>query len=283
MKIPLTKPFFDEKEERAVIKVLRSGWIMQGSKVSEFEKRIANYLSVKYAVAVTSGTTALHLSMRVLDIKKGDEVIVPSLTFIASANCILYVGAEPIFADIDEKTYNIDPKDIERKITKKTKAVIAVHQIGLPAEMDEIRKICKDHKLFLIEDAACALGAEYKGKKVGGLSDLACFSFHPRKSITTGEGGLITTNNKNYYDELISLRSHGMINKNGEETYPLLGYNYRMTDLQASIGIEQFKKLELILKKRRKLAENAKRVVCQVDKFFKRIEFTFGRAYKRCL
>lgn len=277
MKIPITLPYFDKNEEKAVIGVLRSGWVMQGPKVAEFEKKIADYLDVKYAVAVTSGTTALHLSMSVLDLKKGDEVIVPSFTFIASANCVLYIGAKPVLADIDEKTYNIDPKDVERKITKKTKAIIAVHQIGLPAEMDEIKKICQKYKLFLVEDAACALGAEYKGQKVGGLSNLACFSFHPRKSITTGEGGLITTSNKDFHEKLVSLRSHGVAQKNGIETYPVLGYNYRMTDLQASLGVEQFKKLELIIAKRRQLAENYNRAFYNNPK----IEIPFVPKYMR--
>lgn len=256
MKIPLTLPYFDKEEEKSIIKVLHSGWVMQGPKVSEFEKKLSEFLGVKYVIAVNSGTAALHLSMLALDIKAGMEVIVPSFSFIASANCVLYTGAKPVFADIDEETYNIDPKEILKKITKKTKAVIAVHQIGLPAEMDEIRKICKNHKLFLIEDAACALGAEYKGKMVGGLSDLACFSFHPRKSITTGEGGLISTNNKELYEKLISLRSHGELKKDGREIYSSLGYNYRLTDLQAVLGLEQFKKLSWILNKRKELAQN---------------------------
>lgn len=256
MKIPLTFPYFDKSEEKALIEVLRSGWVMQGPKVLEFERNISEYLGVKHTVAVSSGTSALHLSMLVLGINKDDEVIVPSFSFIATANCILYVGAKPVFADIDDKTYNIDSKDILKKITKKTKAVIAVHQIGLAAEMDEIRAICKKYKLFLVEDAACALGAKYKGRKIGTFGDLACFSLHPRKSITTGEGGFITTNNKDLYKKLLCLRAHGVLKKDGKESYLLLGYNYRMTDIQASIGLEQLKKLETILNKRRILAEN---------------------------
>lgn len=259
MKISLTLPYFDKEEEKSIINVLRSGWIMQGPKVSELEKKVSEFLGVKYVVSVSSGTAALHLSMLALDIKEGMEVIVPSFSFIASANCVLYTGAKPVFADINEETYNIDPKEILKKITKKTKAVIAVHQIGLPAEMDEIRGICKKYNLFLIEDAACALGAKYKGKMVGGLSDLACFSFHPRKSITTGEGGLISTNSKDLYEKLISLRSHGEIKKDGHETYYSLGYNYRLTDLQAALGIEQLKKLDWIINKREELAQNYNR------------------------
>lgn len=263
MKIPISKPYISVEEEEACREVLRSGWIMQGPKVAAFEKAIAEYVGTPYAIAVSSGTAALHLSLLVLGIGNGDEVLVPSFSFIASANCILYVGAKPIFVDIDSKTYNIDPRDLEKKITGKTKAVITVHQIGLPAEMDAIKKICKTHKLFLIEDAACALGAEYKGKKIGSFGDLACFSFHPRKSITTGEGGMITTNNKTLYKKLQLLRSHGAMKKNGEEVFITLGFNYRLTDLQAAIGLMQFKKLPGILQKRLLLAK-------QYDEAFKK-------------
>lgn len=255
MTIPLTKPLFDREEEKAVIDVLRSGWIMQGAQVDFFEIELAAYVGSRYAVLVSSGTAALHLALLALGIAKNDEVITPSLSFIASANCILYVGATPVFADCDEQTYNIDPNDIEKKITSKTKAVIAVHQIGLPAEIDAIQTICKKHHLFFIEDAACALGSEYKGKKVGNFGDLACFSFHPRKSITTGEGGFITTNSKTLSERLKRLRSHGMSKEKEKETYRMLGFNYRLTDLQAAIGRAQLKKLDEILEKRKKLAE----------------------------
>lgn len=256
MKIPLCLPYFDKEEEKAVIKVLRSGWVMQGPKVAEFEEKIASYLGVKYAVAVTSGTAALHLSMIALGLRSYNEVIVPSLTFIATANCVLYVGARPIFAEVDPETFNIDPKDVEKKISKETKAVIAVHQIGLSAAVEELQKICKKHNLFLVEDAACALGSEYRGRKVGSFGDLACFSFHPRKSITTGEGGMVTTNSRDLYEKLCSLRNHGIMKKNDEEIFTDLGYNYRMTDLQASLGLAQFKKLENILEKRLALAKS---------------------------
>lgn len=254
MKIPLSKPYFDDEEVKAVSEVIESGWVMQGKKVEEFERMLANYIGVKYAVLVSSGTAALHLSMLALGISKGDEVIVPSFSFVASANCILYAGAKPVFADIDIKTYNIDPNDIGNKITKKTKAIIVVHQVGLSADMAPILEIAKKNNLTVIEDAACSLGAKYKGKNVGTFGKIACFSFHPRKSITTGEGGLIVTQDENIASLVKSLRSHGVEYNDGEK-FVRLGYNYRMTDLQAAMGIAQFRKLNQILKKKEKISK----------------------------
>lgn len=259
MKIPITIPSFTKEEEIAISNVLKSGWVMQGPKVEEFEKMIATYVGVKYAVAVSSGTTALHLALLALGIGDGDEVIVPSFSFIASANSILYTGAKPVFVDIDSKTYNLDPKDIERKITQKTKAIMVVHQVGLPAEMDEIMNIAKRKKLLVIEDAACSLGATYKGKQTGSIGDIACFSFHPRKNITTSEGGIITTNSFKVSELLKSLRNHGVVKKNNIEKYLYLGYNYRMTDICAALGLVQFKKFNIILKRKRDLAEKYNR------------------------
>lgn len=250
MHIPISKILLDQEEEREVVNVLRSGWVMQGPQVQAFEEEIAAYIGSRYAVAVSSGTAALHLALLALGIKKDDEVIVPSFSFVATANCILYVGATPVFADIDKKTFNIDPHDIEKKITQKTKAIIVVHQIGLSAAMDEIKQLCKRYELLLIEDAACALGAIFKGKKVGSFGDVGCFSFHPRKSITTGEGGIITTNSAKVASMIQSLRSHGAKTKNGKDYYEYLGYNFRLTDIQAAIGLMQFRKLEKILEKR---------------------------------
>lgn len=271
MNIPVTKPFFDQEEEQAVIKALRSGWIVQGPNVEEFENQIAQYVKAKYAVATSSCTTSLHLALLLAGIGPGDEVIVPSLTFIATANSILYCGATPIFADIDPQTYNIDPNDIKRKITKKTKAIIAVHQIGLSADIGKIKKLTHNsqptthNNIIIIEDAACALGAKYHGTYTGTLGDIATFSFHPRKAMTTGEGGMITTNNKKRVDKARVLRAHGMSLTDRErheaktiltEEYHKLGYNYRMTDLQAAIGIVQLRKFPSILKTRRRLALN---------------------------
>jgi dTDP-4-amino-4,6-dideoxygalactose transaminase len=266
MNIPITKPFIGKEEELAAVRVLRSGWLTQGARVLEFEKAAADYLSVKYAVATTSCTTSLHLALNALGLKNGDEVIVPSYTFIATANSVLYCAATPVFADVDERTYNLDPASIEKKITKKTKCIIPVHQVGLPCDMDSILKIARKHNLFVVEDAACALGAEYKGRKLGSLaSNAACFSFHPRKAVTTGEGGLIVTNDRNLAKKAQMLRNHGAsisafdrhkASRMSLESYPFLGYNYRMTDIQAAIGIEQLKKLEKIINRRRKLALN---------------------------
>lgn len=263
MKIPLQKPFFDKKEEIAVTQVLRSGWVTQGPKVEEFEQSICQYTGSKYAIAVTSCTTGLFLCLKMLGIGKGDEVIVPSFSFIATANVVVHAGATPVFVDIDPQTYNIDPKKIEGVVTSKTKAIIPVDQVGLPCDLDEIKKIAKKYKLEVIQDAACALGSIYKGQKVGSSSNLAVFSFHPRKPITTGEGGIIVTGNMRQAEELKILRHQGMsvsdvvrhkTKKIIKESYNVIGFNFRMSDLQAAVGVEQMKKLPLILKKRAALA-----------------------------
>lgn len=263
MKIPITKPYMDEREHKACFESIKTGWVSQGPRVAEFESLISGYVNVKYGIATTSCTSALHVALLTMGIKPGDEVIVPSYTFIATANSVLYTGAKPIFVDIDEKTYNIDPNKIEEKITDKTKLIMPVHQVGLPAEINTINQIAKKHNLKVLEDAACALGSEYENKKIGSINT-ACFSFHPRKSITTGEGGMIVTNDKQIEELARILRSHGASisdlarHKSDQvvfEEYPYLGYNYRMTDVQASIGIEQFKKLDYILKRRKELAK----------------------------
>ncbi|MFH1827135.1 MAG: DegT/DnrJ/EryC1/StrS family aminotransferase [bacterium] len=264
MKVPLQKIYFDTKEEKALINTLRSGWVTQGPKVAEFEKLVGDFVGAKYAIATSSATTALSLSLYALGIGPGDEVIVPSLSFIATANSILHVGAKPVFVDIDPKTYNIDPKKIEVLITNKTEAIIPVDQVGLPTDLEQVLKVARKHKLYVVEDAACALGSSYKGRKVGSFGDLACFSFHPRKIITTGEGGMILTNNKTWADSLKILRHHGMSisdlkrNKTTKtifEKYPVIGYNFRMSDLLATVGVEQMKKLPLFIHKRAQLAK----------------------------
>lgn len=262
-RIPLTKPYFTKDEEKEVIQTLRSGWIAQGPKVEAFEKEIADYIGVSYAVATSSCTTALHLALLLLGVRPGDEVIVPSFTFIATPNSVLYVGATPVFADVDRRTYNIDPKDILRKITARTRVIIPVHQVGLAAPMEEILTIAKKHDLFVIEDAACALGSRINGRHVGTFGEIGCFSFHPRKSITTAEGGMLVTNDKEIAHKARVLRAHGMSVSDRErhesktfidETYDVLGYNYRMSDIHASLGLAQMRKLNIILKKRAKLA-----------------------------
>ncbi|MEO5925036.1 MAG: DegT/DnrJ/EryC1/StrS family aminotransferase [Bryobacteraceae bacterium] len=262
--VPVARPSFGPAEENAVLEALRSGWVSQGPKVGEFEKRFAAYVGAPYAVAVSSCTTALHLALIAGGVKAGDEVLCPSLSFIATANCIVYAGATPVFVDIDETTFNIDPKKIEAAITPKTTAILAVHQIGLPAAMDEIAAIAKKHNLLLVEDAACGIGAEYNGKRIGAPhSTLACFSFHPRKILTTGEGGMITTSSEEMAARMRRLRQHAMsvsdLQRHGStkvitEVYDEVGYNYRMTDLQAAVGLVQLDKLETMLARRRDLA-----------------------------
>ena len=263
MKIPLAKPCLDEAEAQAAYDTVLSGWVTQGPKVAEFEDKFAKYVGSKYAVAVSNCTTALHLSMIVAGIKEGDEVICPSMSYIATANCITYVGANPVFAEVNEE-YNLDINDVIKKISPKTKAILLVHQMGMPADIDEFQQLCKERELILIEDAACAIGSEYKGDKIGSHSDLVCFSFHPRKIITTGDGGMITTSRKDYADRLKILRKHAMSISDHErhnsdkilfEDHLEVGYNYRMTDIQASVGIEQLKKLDYIIKERRKIAK----------------------------
>ncbi len=257
--IPIAKPYFDRSEYLGIQKVLQSGWVTQGRVTAEFEKQFAAYVGARYAVATTSCTTALYLALEILGIGERDEVIVPSFTFIATVNSIVHRRATPVFADIDPKTYNIDPLIIEKHITKRTKAILFVDQLGLPADYDAIHQTAKRYRLHLIEDAACALGSEYKRKRVGSLSQITCFSLHPRKLITTGEGGMITTNDKTIYQKAQMLRNHGMSlsdfarhqNKTVVfETYKAAGYNFRLTDIQAAMGIAQMGKLPKILKDR---------------------------------
>jgi perosamine synthetase len=262
--IAIAKPYLIEEDAQAAYDTILTGWITQGPKVQEFEEKFASYVGVKYAVAVSNCTTALHLSMIVSGIREGDEVICPSMSYIATANSIRYVGAIPVFAEVEANTYNLDPSDVELKITSKTKAILIVHQIGLPADIDVFKDLCKRYNLKLIEDAACAVGSSYKGAKIGSHSDLICFSLHPRKVISTGDGGMITTNREDYYNRLKLLRQHGMsINDRVRheskelvfEDHIELGYNYRLTDIQAAIGIKQLEKLDWIISERKKLAD----------------------------
>lgn len=245
--IPIAKPLIGKEEKRAVIDVLNSGLIAQGKMVKQLEEDFANFIGTKYAVAVSSGTAALHLSLLALNLKPGDEIITTPFTFIASANCALYIGAKPVFVDIDENTFNIDPSLIEKKITKKTKAILPVHLYGLAANMKEIMRIARKHNLYVIEDACQAHGATINTKKVGTFGDLGCFSFYPTKNMTSGEGGMITTNNKLLAEKLKMLRSHGMKKR---YYHDILGFNFRMTDIAAAIGIEQLKKIEDFNQKR---------------------------------
>ena len=263
MYIPYGRQCIEQDDIDAVVEVLRSDYVTTGPAVTNFEKAVAEYTGAKYAVAVANGTAALHIACLAAGLKKGDEVITTPITFAASANCALYCGAAPVFADIDAKTYNIDPAEIEKKITNHTKAIIAVHFTGQPCKMDEIHEIAKKYNLLVIEDAAHALGADYKGKKIGSISDMTTFSFHPVKHITTGEGGMITTNNKELYERLVLFRSHGITrneefltkNEGGWYYEQLdLGYNYRITDIQCALGISQMKKLDRFVTRRKEIA-----------------------------
>lgn len=273
--IPYGKQWIDDEDIRAVVDVLNSDFLTTGPKIKEFEEKFAKYIGCKYAVAISNGTAALHAACYAANIKAGDEVITTPITFAASANCVRYLGGTPVFADIDPKTYNIDPNEIRKKITPKTKAIIPVHFTGQICNMEEIKKIAKEHNLIVIEDGAHVLGGEYKNELVGHLSDMTTFSFHPVKHITTGEGGMITTDNKELYDRLILFRTHGITrnmdlleNKENEPWYYEqleLGYNYRITDIQCALGISQLNRLDNFVKRRRKIVEIYNREFNQLD------------------
>lgn len=264
----------DEADIRAVIDVLEGDYLTTGPYISQFEKKVADYVGAKYAVAVSSGTAALHMACFAAGIGPGDEVIVSAMTFAASSNAVLYCGGIPVFADIDLVTYNIDATKIESLITDKTKAIIPVDFTGQSVDMDAIREIAERHNLIIIEDAAHALGSEYKGQKVGTLADMVEFSFHPVKPITTAEGGIITTNDKGFYDRMMLFRTHGitrdtaqLIDNHGSWYYEQqeLGYNYRLTDVQAALGTSQMNKIDDFIARRRQIAK-------QYNKAFQSIE-----------
>ena len=248
-RIPINDIEFDESEFKAVQEVLESAWLSEGGKVDEFEKSLAEYFGVKYAVAVDTGTAALHLAVLACKIGKGDEVIVPSHTFASSANCAIYAGATPVFADIDIRTLNISPNEIEERITDKTKAIVPVHYCGHPCEMDRIMEIAENHNLAVIEDACQAHGASFDGKQVGTFGKVGCFSLFANKTITTGEGGIILTNEADIASQCHILKQHGR-KERSVFTHKEIGFNYKITEITAALGIEQLKKLPKFSKKR---------------------------------
>lgn len=289
MYIPYGRQSIDDADIEAVVKVLKSDYLTTGPAVEAFEKKVADYVGAKYAVAVSNGTAALHVACLAAGIGEGDEVITTPITFAASANCVLYCGGTPVFADIDPDTYNISPEELEKKITSRTKAIIPVHYTGQPCDMDAILEIAHKHNLLVVEDGAHALGAAYKGKKIGSIADMTCFSFHPVKPVTTGEGGMIVTDNEELYRRLVLYRSHGItrdkdmmqqyeeqlqqssdpalqeaadmlrgdvIDPGGWYYQQLeLGYNYRITDISCALGASQMDKLDRFLERRRQIAK----------------------------
>lgn len=260
--LPYAQPWTDDSDVSAVTDVLRSTWLTTGPMVETFEERFAKYVDTWFAVAVSSGTAALHAAVFAAGVGPGDEVITTPLTFAASANCVLYQGGRPVFADVKPDTLNIDPQKAEDRITPKTRAILAVDYTGLPCDLSELRDIAQRHNLVLIEDAAHALGATYRGARIGSLADLTTFSLHPVKHVTAGEGGMVTTDKRNYAQKMKAFRNHGITTSAREReakgawfyemTY--LGYNYRLTDIQCALGMSQMTRLEAFLERRRQIA-----------------------------
>jgi len=273
--MPLTSPDFDDLEVTLLKQCLDSKWVTQGPLTAEFERLVAARHGVTHALATTSCTAGLHLSMLALGLGAGDEVIVPAFTWITSANAAEYVGSRTVLCDVDPATFNLDPAILPSVITPRTRAIVAVHLFGLAAPMDEIVAIAGKHRLAVIEDAACAIGTAYKGRPVGGIGDLGCFSFHPRKVITTGEGGMVTTNRPDLAEKVASYRNHGATGLSTAErehprnysmaTFNNLGYNLRLSDIQAAVGIAQMQKLDRLLKERRRLARRYHELLRDVD------------------
>jgi dTDP-4-amino-4,6-dideoxygalactose transaminase len=271
--IPVMRPWIGEEEAAAAAAAVASGWIAQGPRVAEFEQAFAAAIGTNHAVAVSSCTTALHLALIVAGVGPGDEVVVPSLSFIATANAARYVGARPVLADVDEYTLNLTTETVATVLTERTRAVMLVDQAGMPADLDAMRKLCEPRGITVVEDAACAAGAEYQGRPVGAGAELAAFSFHPRKLLTTGEGGMIVTPDAKVAARLRRLREHGMDMSAAErhassqpvrEHYLETGYNYRMTDIQAAIGLVQLRKLPALIARRRELAARYQQLLAAV-------------------
>ncbi len=263
--IPVSEPSITQKEIDYVTNAVKSGWVSSlGHYINEFEKKFAEFIGTKYALTTSNGTTALHLALASLGIKSEDEVIIPDLTFVATANAVTYTGAKPVMLDVEADTWCIDPESIKRAIRKKTKAIIPVHLYGHSADMDEINKIAKEYGLYVIEDAAEAHGAEYKGEKVGSLSDCGVFSFYGNKIITTGEGGMITTDSKELCEKAKYLRDHAM-SKEKRYWHTEIGYNYRITNLQAALGVAQLERIDELIAKKRKIFKWYKNLLSDLE------------------
>jgi perosamine synthetase len=252
--IPLIKPFLDEAEIQEITKVLSSGFLTQGPKTAEFEQKVADYIGCKYAFAMSSCTTALHLALVALDVQPGDEVLVADFTFPATANVVVQQGARPVFVDIVLDTFTMSPEDLQRKISPRAKAIIPVDAFGCAADYDPILEIAEKHGLPVIEDAATAIGTKYYDRYCGNLSTMGCFSFHPRKVITTGEGGMITTEDSGLAEKIKLLRSHGGVKTGAWFQYEAVGFNYRLSDVLAAMGVTQMAKLPILIERKRRLA-----------------------------
>jgi len=255
IRIPLARPYVGDEEVRAVSKVIRSGMLSLGPKLPEFERRFADYIGLKHAIAVNSGTSGLHLCMKALDIKPGDEIITTPFSFVASSNPAIFEGARPVFVDIDEKNYNIDPAKIETAITRRTRAIVLVHVFGQPCDLDPIIKIANKYNLDIVEDACEAIGATYKNKKAGLFGKVSVFAFYPNKQITTGEGGMIVTNDLKIAKLCRSLRNQGRDDSGEWLNHVRLGYNYRLDEMSCALGIEQLKKINFIINRRKEIAK----------------------------
>ena len=268
------KQFIDDDDIQAVVEALKSDYLTGGPRIEELERKLCEITKAKYVVAVSNGTAALHLAALTAGFAEGDEVIVSPITFAASANCVLYCGAKPVFADINPETYNIAPASIRKLITPRTKGIVAVDFTGQAVELDAIRQIAKEHNLILIEDAAHAIGTKYKGQPVGSIADMTCFSFHPVKTVTGGEGGAIATNNEEFYRRLMRLRTHGITRSQEEMVHPTdamwyneqveLGFNYRITDFQAALLSSQLNKLAKFSARRQEIVERYNEAFCQM-------------------
>ncbi|MDO8470744.1 MAG: UDP-4-amino-4,6-dideoxy-N-acetyl-beta-L-altrosamine transaminase [bacterium] len=280
--LPYGHQSIDGNDIASVVRVLKSDWITQGPVVDQFERSVATYCNARYAVAFSSGTAALHAAYAVAGIGPGNEVITTPMTFAATANAVVYCGGKPVFADIQEDTLNISPEEIKKKITKRTKAIAVVDFAGHPVELDAIRKIAKARNLLVIEDAAHALGSTYKGKNIGSLSDMTIFSFHPVKAITTGEGGMVVTNKKDFYEKLMTFRSHGIVKKpeKGGWYYEIetLGNNYRITDFQCALGLSQMKKLGKFVQRRREIVQQYNKAFRSMQEIVTPVEKAYAKS-----